>query len=248
MAHELYGWSRARLRPLALSAWVSLSACLVSVALAAQASTPPGTSATPPSGAPASAKAADRDRQVKIATDKFGEAVKQVQLSHEKFSPTTRASVIYEELKLKWRTFNCSKELATAKTDSSRARKELGKAVRAASDRFEEAVRVAAGIDAEFFKKGIGRSPDEEFPWYPRDERDKIRARMKSLATMFRFVDSSMTSDERRADLWAAAGEYEDFGSAHGFPVGEADALVPAEVVVPCVGDTVSMHVTRPKR
>jgi hypothetical protein len=227
---------------------MSLSACLVSAALAAQASTPPGTSATPPGGASANSKAADRGTLVKIATELFGEAVQQVQLSHEKFSSTTRASVIYEELKLQSRSSNCAKALAQAKTDSSRARKELGKAVEAASNRFDSAVKMAARIDAEFFKKGIGRSSDEEFPWYPRDERDKIRARMKSLDTMFRVVDSSMTSDERRADLWAAAGEYEAFGSQHGLPVGAANALVPGSISIPCIGKTVSMHVTRPKQ
>lgn len=224
------------------------AASILSVGLAAQAPAPPGLPSAPPGGASANPKSADRDRQVKIASDRFGEAVQQVSLAHSMFSETTRASVIFEELNAQSRSGGCKKELAKAKTDSSRARASLGKAVRAAKSRFDQAVATAARIDADFFKKGIGRSSTEEFPWYPKDERDRIRERLQALQNMFRFVDSSMTSDDRRADLWKTAGEYEALGPAHGFPVGQADSLVPATITVPCVGKAVPMHVSPPTR
>lgn len=224
------------------------AASIMSMDLAAQAPDPPARPAGSPSGAPANSKLADRERQVKIASDRFGESVRQVSLAHSMFSETARASVIYEELNAQSRSGSCKKELAKAKTDSSRARTDLGKAVRAAKSRFDQAVSTAARIDADFFKNGVGRSSAEEFPWYPKDERDRIRERLQTLQDMFRFVDSSMTSDDRRADLWKTAGDYEALGPAHGFPVGDADALVPATITVPCVGKTVPMHVSPPKR
>lgn len=199
-------------------------------------------SAAPPAADADARKLAERERKVKVARDRFAESVEQVRVAHSQLAPTTRASVIYEVLKEQAGSGRCREELAKAKTDSARARGDLGKAVRMALQKFEQAVGAAGSIDSEFFKKGIGRSADEEFPWYPTEVRNGIREKLRKLGKIYDYVNSSMTKGDHRARLWTAAKDYEALGASHGLPKGEAAALIPSAIDVPCVGKRIEMH------
>lgn len=198
----------------------------------------------PSAAAPDDRKLAERERKVQVARERFADAVKQVGIAHGLFASTTRASVIYEVLKEQAGSGRCREELATAKTDSGRARQDLGSAVRGASTKFEQAVSAAGAVDSEFFKKGIGRSADDEFPWYPKDARDAIRKRLKQLAMLYKYVDSSMTKDNHRSRLWKAAKDYEAMSAEHGVPKASATALIPSAIEVPCIRKRIDMHVS----
>jgi len=150
-----------------------------------------------------------------------------------RFSDTVRSSVQVERLisakSKKTGGWSCEEALASAKETNKDRKSELKTRADRVKRHWDAARSAARGLD-----------PLAQ-PWGT--ELQQVTAKVVAVASLFRDVDSSKTSQGEKsiAALWSSVQEYAA-GMPSCLPSADAEKMVPATVHVPCINQTVRMR------